>query len=47
MERKSTGRTQKTPKGYEIPVPTRREFYEALEKVAKKPKPLPASRPEK
>jgi len=39
---KTPAKTQKTPKGYEIPVPTRREFYEALEKVAKarsKPKP--------
>jgi hypothetical protein len=35
-----TRKTQKTPKGYEIPIPTRREFYEALEKVAKKPKEL-------
>lgn len=26
---------QKTPKGYEIPIPTRKEVYEALEKVAK------------
>jgi hypothetical protein len=42
-----TPQTQKTLKGYEIPIPTRREFYDALEKVAKKPKPLPASRPEK
>jgi hypothetical protein len=44
---KAPTKTQKTPKGYEIPIPTRREFYEALEKVVKRPKPLPASRPEK
>ena len=44
---KTPTKTQTTPKGYEIPVPTRREFYAALEKVAKRPKPLPASRPEK
>jgi hypothetical protein len=47
MKGKSTGRTQTTPKGYEIPVPTRKEFYEALEKVAKTGKSLPASRPKK
>ncbi|MGC2206932.1 MAG: hypothetical protein WA724_03645 [Candidatus Dormiibacterota bacterium] len=28
-------KTQKTPKGAEIPIPTRKEVYEALEKVAK------------
>lgn len=44
---KTPAKTQKTPKGYEIPIPTRREFYESLEKIAKKPRPLPASRPEK
>lgn len=35
-------KTQKTPKGAEIPTPTRKEVYEALEKVAKvkrRPKP--------
>jgi hypothetical protein len=35
-------KTQKTPKGYEIPVPTREEVAEALETVAKgtaQPKP--------
>jgi hypothetical protein len=35
-------KTQKTSKRYEIPIPTRKEFYEALEKVAKgkvRPKP--------
>jgi hypothetical protein len=42
-----TPETQKTTKGFEIPIPTRREFYEALEKVAKKPRRLPARRPEK
>lgn len=30
---------QKTPKGAEIPVPTRKEVYEALEKVAERKKP--------
>lgn len=38
---KTPTKTQKTPKGHEIPVPTRREVYEALEKAAK---PLPAKR---
>lgn len=28
-------KTQKTPKGAEIPVPTRKEVYEALERAAK------------
>jgi len=30
-----TPKTQKTPKGAEIPIPTRKEVYEALERVAK------------
>ena len=40
--------TQKTPKGYEIPVPTRKDFEDALNKVAKAPKPsTPRRRPKK
>ena len=31
---------QKTPKGLEIPVPTRKEVEEALDKLAHSPKPL-------
>jgi hypothetical protein len=31
-------KTQKTPTGYEIPVPTRGEFYANLKKTAKPPK---------
>jgi hypothetical protein len=33
--------TQKTPKGLEIPVPTREEFFRNLEKVAPPVKPQP------
>jgi hypothetical protein len=29
--------TQKTPKGHEIPVPTRKQVFRNLEKVAKRP----------
>jgi hypothetical protein len=29
--------TEKTPKGYEVPVPKRREFFSNLKKIAKKP----------
>ena len=32
--------TQKTPKGLEIPIPTKREVDDALEKMAKSPAPL-------
>jgi len=32
-------KTQKTPKGYEIPVPTKGEFIKNLEKTAKKSPP--------
>ena len=32
--------TQKTPKGLEIPVPTRKEVDEALDKLAHSPAPL-------
>ena len=39
---------QKTPKGYTIPVPTRKDFEDALDKVAKAPKPsTPRRRPKK
>jgi hypothetical protein len=31
-------KTQKTPKGHEIPVPTREDFESTLDKVAKAPK---------
>ena len=45
MAAKSTRpKTQKTPKGAEIPIPTRKEVYEALERVAKDAKPLPLKR---
>jgi len=30
-----SSKTQKTAKGYEIPVPTRKEVFEALEKAGK------------
>ncbi|MGC1184400.1 MAG: hypothetical protein WBA31_04505 [Candidatus Dormiibacterota bacterium] len=33
-------KTQKTPKGAEIPIPTRKEVYEALGKLAKAATPL-------
>jgi hypothetical protein len=29
--------TEKTPKGYEVPVPKRREFLSNLKKIATKP----------
>jgi hypothetical protein len=32
-------RTQKTPKGYEIPIPTRKAVLGDLKRVAKAPKP--------
>jgi hypothetical protein len=42
MAAKSTKpKTQKTPKGYEIPTPTRKEVFEALAEIAKDAKPLP------
>ena len=31
-------KTQKTPKGLEIPIPTRGEFFKNLNKTAKPPK---------
>lgn len=33
--------TERTPKGIEVPVPKRREFFDNLKKVAKVGKPLP------
>jgi hypothetical protein len=44
---KEKSETQKTPKGHEIPVPTKEEFEKNLEKVAKPEKESPASRPKK
>jgi hypothetical protein len=39
---------QKTPKGLEIPIPTRKEVEEALDKMAKSKQPsTPARRPKK
>ena len=39
--------TQKTPKGEEIPIPTKEEFERNLDKVMKpKREPSPPSRPE-
>ena len=40
-------KTQKTPKGKEIPVPTREEFETNLDKVAKPVKKSPTRRPKK
>jgi hypothetical protein len=37
-ERESEEPAQKTPKGHEIPVPTRKQVFRDLEKVAKAPK---------
>jgi hypothetical protein len=40
--------TERTPKGYEVPVPKRREFFANLKKVAKVGKrSAPAGRPQK
>jgi len=36
-----SSKTQKTAKGYEIPVPTRGEVNAALAEIAKDAKPLP------
>jgi hypothetical protein len=42
MAPKSTKpKTQKTPTGYKIPVPTRAEVNAALSEIAKDAKPLP------
>ena len=40
-------KTQKTPKGHEIPVPTKEEFETTLDKVAKPEKKSPVRRPKK
>jgi hypothetical protein len=40
----SDPKTQRTPKGAEIPIPTRGEFMKNLKKAAKKP---PASAPDR
>jgi hypothetical protein len=37
-------KTQYTPKGHEIPIPTQEQVFLDLEKVAKPRKPAPASR---
>jgi hypothetical protein len=37
-------KTQYTPKGHEIPIPTKEQVFHDLEKVARPQKPLPASR---
>ncbi len=39
--------TQYTPKGHEIPIPTREQVFGDLEKVAKPRKPLPPAKPSK
>jgi hypothetical protein len=39
-DNRSDPKTQKTPKGLEIPVPTRKEVDDALEKMAKSNPPL-------
>jgi len=38
---------QKTPKGLEIPIPTRKEFEDMLKETAKPKKPLRPRRPKK
>lgn len=40
--------TEKTPKGYEVPIPKRGEFFDSLKKIAKpKAKRSATDRPEK
>jgi hypothetical protein len=39
--------TQRTPKGHEIPVPTRKQVFRDLEKVAKRPSQTGRRRPQK
>ena len=39
--------TQKTPQGHEIPVPTRKQVFRDLEKVAKRPSQAGRRRPQK
>ena len=41
MPKRRPSKTQKTAKGYEIPVPTRGEVDKALAEIAKDAKPLP------
>jgi len=44
----SDKKTQKTAKGYEIPVPVRKDFEDILDKIAKTPKrSTPKRRPKK
>jgi hypothetical protein len=35
MDMDKKPRTQKTPKGHEIPIPTRKDFFENLRKASK------------
>jgi hypothetical protein len=44
---KKKSETQKTPKGHEIPVPTKEEFETNLDKAAKQGKKSPTCRPKK
>ena len=43
-EPKEPERTQYTPKGHEIPIPTKEQVFRDLEKVAKPRKPVPPSK---
>jgi len=45
FQRMMMGKKQKTPKGHEIPIPTKEEFETALDKVAKPEKKSPTRRP--
>lgn len=48
MAQKQKQPTERTPKGYEVPIPKRGEFFDNLKKVAGKPeKPSGPSRPQK
>lgn len=40
-------KTQKTAKGYAIPIPTRGEVEKALAEIAKDAKPLPPKKPKR
>jgi hypothetical protein len=44
MTREEAMPTEKTPKGYEVPVPKRREFFSNLKKIAR-PKPKDSATP--
>ncbi len=35
IEHKKDARTERTPKGYEVPVPKRSEFFRNLKKIAR------------